>query len=269
MGKIEEIEAVWFALNDIEKIAQDTMRVELSPWEDILKTCVEAGILAPVLPAKNHGCLSFAAAAPFLKRSINDLRCIWLLISKGYTSQGASVAASIFENALTAAVLADSEELAKEAIRGKYSEIPWGAKKLAQLNALRCIKLERKQGKKVSSGQYEDYWTIAYHNYKWLCQIKHPTWQSVMHDCKSTIVKDTEYAVLPLPNNSHRDMQLKYCVLGGSVAKVWQAIQSYAIALECDETSKEYIAFEEKINKVYFGAIDLMKKYKDSPSPIR
>lgn len=269
MRKLKEIDTVWSGLGDIEKLAQETMRVELSPWEEIIKTCVEAGILTAVLPAKNHGDLPFIAAAPFLKRSLNDLRCIWLLVEKGYASQAASVAASVFENALCAAVLADSEELAKEAMRTRYSEIPWTAKKLAQLNALRQIALERKLGKSVSADEYEDSWTIAYYHYKWLCQIKHPTWQSVMHDSKSTIVKGGEYAVLPLPNNLREDMQVKFCILSGSVAKVLEAVKSFSISLECDETSQEYIAFEEKVIKAHFGAIELIKKYKDNPSPIR
>ena len=89
MRKLKEIETVWSGLGDIEKLAQETMRVELSPWEEIIKTCVEAGILTAVLPAKDHGDLPFIAAAPYLKRSLNDLRCIWLLIEKGYASQAA------------------------------------------------------------------------------------------------------------------------------------------------------------------------------------
>ncbi|SFH20059.1 hypothetical protein SAMN05216299_102185 [Nitrosospira sp. Nsp14] len=269
MRTLKEIETVWSVLGDVEKLAKDTMREQLSPWEQIVKVCVEAGMLAPILNAKNHGQLPFIAAAPFLKRSINDLRCIWLLVEMGYSSQAASVGASVFENALIAAVLASSEKLAREAMKVKYAEIPWGAKKLAQLNARQWIELQNKLGKRISPGEYEDSWTISYYHYKWLCQIKHPTWQSVIHDSKSTGRKSNFYSVLPLPNNLHEDMQVKLCILGGSVGKVLEAIKSFSIYLECDEATKEYIAFEEKMNKAHFGIIELMKKIKDNPSPIR
>lgn len=62
-------------------------------------------------------------------------------------------------------------------------------------------------------------------------------------------------------------MQVKLCILGGSVGKVLEAIKSFSIYLECDETTMEYMAFEEKVNKAHFGVIELMKK--DNPSPIR
>lgn len=243
------------------------MNLELADWGIIVRNCVEAGALAPTLKAKNHGEPRFLAAGPFLKRSLTDLRSLWLLIQLGYTSQAACIAASLYENALTAAVLADSEELTKEASSTKYSEIPWSAKKLAQLDAKRALRIMYK-GKHYPDKKYEDNWTISYFNYKWLCQIKHPTWQSAFHDVKSSLLNDKEYAIFPIPCNHKEDMHLKYAILGNSVSKTLEAVKSYFLSLECEEGSEGYKEFEEKVNKVHFGVIEQMKKYADKESPV-
>lgn len=268
MRKLQEIDTIWSVLGDVEALSKKSMNDELAPWEQIVRTCIEAGILAPTIPAKNHGHIQLSSAAPFLKRSLNDLRCIWLLVEMGHTPQAACIAASLYENALTAAVIASSEVLAKKAMGTKYAEIPWSAKELAQLDSQREIAIQEKSGKKVSTKEYEDAWTISYFHYKWLCQIKHPTWQSVYHDVKSAAVENHEFAVLPIPNNLPEDMQVKASILGGSIAKTLQAIKAFFLALECDEDSKEYEVFEDKVNKVHFGVLEMMKKHQGKDAPI-
>lgn len=267
MDKVEFIEKSWEALEEIESLSKNSMKTELAEWETIVRNCIEAGSLAPTLQAKNHGETRFLAAGPFLKRSLTDLRAIWLLIQLGYTSQAACIAASLYENALTTAVLADSEELVNEAKSTKYSEIPWGAKQLAQLDAKRALKITYK-GNNYPDKEYEDNWTISYFNYKWLCQIKHPTWQSAFHDVKSSLLNEKDYAIFPVPSNHKDDMHLKYAIMGNSVSKTLEAVKSYFLSLECEEDSEGYNEFEDKVNKVHFGVIAQMKKYADKDSPI-
>lgn len=165
----------------------------------------------------------------------------------------------MFENALTAAVLASSEDLVAEARKTKYAEIPWSPKKLAQLDAPRALDVQVKRGKKPSHKEYEDAWTINYYHYKWLCQIKHPTWQSVYHDVRGTITSEREYAVRPGPNNVPEDMQVRGGILGGSVAKVLEASKSFFLALDADGSSAEHKGFEMKANEAHFGVLRLMK----------
>ena len=268
MSKITTVESLWKLLDDIENVTRDETRQALIEWEGVVRAAIEAGCLAPMVPAKNHSAPQFIAAAPFLKRALNDLRGIWLLLERGYSSQAASIAASLYENALTAAVIASSEKLATEARKTKYAEIPWTPKKLAQLDARRTLDVQAKNGKKTTAKEYEDAWTISYFHYKWLCQIKHPTWQSVYHDVKGTITGKAEYAVRPGPNNAPDDLQIKVCILGGSIAKILEATKSFFLALDADESSPEYSAFEDKINEAHFGVLRLMKPHQGKPSPI-
>jgi hypothetical protein len=46
------------------------------------------------------------------------------------------------------------------------------------------------------------------------------------------------------------------------------AIKSFFLTLESDETLKESESFEEKISKVHFGLLDLIKLQYGKPSPI-
>jgi hypothetical protein len=266
--QLAAVESVWKMLDDVEQFTHDQSSALLTEWEPVVQATIEAGCLAPLVPAKNQGALQLIAAGPFLKRSLNDLRGVWLMLERGYSSQAASIAASLFENALTAAVLASSEKLAEEARKTKYAEIPWSPKQLTQLDARRGLDIQIKNGKKTTTKEYEDNWTISYYHYKWLCQIKHPTWQSVYHDIKGTRTAEREYAVRPGPNNVPEDDHIKACILGGSVAKLLEACKSFFLALDSDESSAEYSAFEDRANIAHFGVLKLMKRHQGKPSPI-
>lgn len=268
MSKVAAVESIWPLLEDVESVVRVEVRKSLGEWEVVVRTCEEAGMLAPMVPSEKHGRPSLVAAGPFLKRALNDLRGVWLLLERGYSTQAASVAASLYENALTAAVLAGDEKLTLEAKKTKYAEIPWTPKRLAQLNSRREMAIQEKSGRRTTGKEYEDAWTISYFNYKWLCQIKHPTWQTVYHDVQGSLVNAQEYAIRPGPNNVAYDHQLKVRILGVSISQVFIATQSFFLALEGDESTPEYSAFEEKVNFVHAGVRRLMKKECGKPSPI-
>lgn len=268
MSKIKTVESQWENLDYLEQATRQKVREELLGWEPIVRSVIEAGCLAPMVPATNHNDLRFSAAAPFLKRALNDLRSIWILLEHGYSSQSASIAASLYENALTAAVLVSSEKLTSEARKNKYAEIPWTPKQLAQLDARRALAVQVKNGKNPTEKEYQDNWTISYYHYKWLCQIKHPTWQSVYHDVRSTLVSPTEFAVCPGPNNVPEDLHMKHAIMGGSVSKVLEAAKAFFLELQSDECSAEYQAFEDKANTVHFGVLDMMKPLADKKPPV-
>lgn len=266
--KIETIESIWGQLADLERISRESREPSLKPWAELISSCIEAGALAPMVPSKNSGDLRLITAAPFLKCTLDDLRAMWLLVEIGYTAQAAAVAAVLFENALTTAVTAESEDLALQARKAKHAQIPWGAKELCQLDAKREMRLGEQHDRKTTQKIYEDNWTISYFNYKWLCQIKHPTWQTATHAIKSTIVAGREYAVRPGPNTLPQDIHLGARVVGISLTKALQAIKSYFLALEGDQESDEYIAFEKKVNKVHFGVLKNIKLEYEKPSPV-
>jgi hypothetical protein len=268
MSTLATIGTVWELLGDVEHVVKGHVLATFAEWHAVIKACEEAGMLAPLVPSKNRGAASLVAAGPFLKRALNDLRAVWLLIERGYSTQAASVAASLYENALTAAVLAGDDKLAEEAKKTKHAEIPWSPKQLAQLNARRELSIQEKSGSTPTGKAYEDAWTISYFHYKWLCQIKHPTWQAVYHDVQGTLISGTEYTIRPAPNDIADDAQLKARVIGVSVSQVFIAARSFFLALDGDETSSEYVAFEDKANFVHSEIRRLMKKEYGKPPPI-
>lgn len=268
MRKLSAVEAVWPLLDDVEHAVKDQVVAEFSEWQAVVQACEEAGMLAPMVPATNSGALSLIAAGPFLKRTLNDLRAVWLLIERGYSTQAASVAASLYENALTAAAIAGDDKLAQVAKKTKYAEIPWSPKQLAQLNARREMVIQEKSGRESSAKEYEDAWTISYFNYKWLCQLKHPTWQAVYHDVQGALVNGSEYAIRPGPNSIADDAQLKARILGVSVSQTFIAARSFFLALDGEESSPEYVAFEDRANFVHSEIRRLMKKEYGKTSPI-
>ena len=268
-AKIQTVESIWAQLPDLEAICAANVSSKLAGWEELIIACLEAGMLAPMIPCKVQMDTRLVTAAPFLKCSLDDLRGVWVLVERGYTSQAAAVAAALFENALTATIIAGSNELAQQARKSKDGEIPWGAKDLCQLATKQDMQRDGSNKEKNAQKQYEDNWTIAYFHYKWLCQVKHPTWQAATHAIRSTVVKKCEYAVRPGPNNLEDDFQVKARVLAVSLTKTLSAIRSFFLTLNGDEKSKEYEAFEEKFSKAYLGVMELIKKQYGKTSPIQ
>lgn len=267
--KIDTVESIWGLLPDLEQVSREGMDQSLKCWEELFSCCIEAGALAPMVPSKRVGDHRLVTAAPFLKCTLDDLRGVWLLLENGYTSQAAAVAAALFENALTAAVIAGSKELALQAQRAKHAQIPWGAKELCQLDKKREMLLAEQRGEKETQKMYEDGWTISYFHYKWLCQVKHPTWQAATHAIQSTVVSGREYAIRPGPNNLPQDVQVKARIASISLIKSLQAVKSFFLTMDGDENSEEYKAFEDKVNRVHFGVIDFIKLQYGKTSPIK
>ncbi len=226
-------------------------------------------MLAPMVPTSKPMDARLVTAAPFLKCALDDLRATWILIHRGYTAQAASVAASLFENALVAAVIAGSTDLANQAKKSKDGEIPWAAKELCQLDTKREMAISKVNGKPYTQKMYEDDWTISYFHYKWLCQVKHPTWQAATHALKSTLVNEKEFAVRPGPNNLADDQQVKARVIAVALIKSLQAIKSFFLTLDGHEGSAEYSTFEDKVNQVHFGIAELIKLQYEKSSPIQ
>lgn len=268
-NKIQTVESLWEILPDLEKTSGESMDPRLRSWENLVRRCIEAGALAPMVPAKEAGDIRLIAAAPFLKRALDDLRVVWILVETGYSFQAGAVAAALFETALTAAVLAESSSLAKQTLNSKNRDIPWSAKDLCQLNTKREARLAEKRGEKQTPKEYEDGWNIAYLHYKWLCQIKHPTWQAAFHAAKSTAVGPSEFAVRPGPNNLPEDVQLKVRIVAVSLIKTLQAVKSFFLSVNGEEENAEYQAFEDKVNEVHFGVMELIKLEYGKEGPIR
>src|SRR2546423_13682274 len=93
-------DGAWQRLDNLEDAAKTTLSEQLKQFEGAFRDTYEAGVIAPVLRDDAPTEADVRCAALRFKRVLNDLRSVWVLLRSGYTSQAASVAASLYENAL-------------------------------------------------------------------------------------------------------------------------------------------------------------------------
>jgi hypothetical protein len=105
---------LWAANEEMETAARQVLRVALTEFDACIADIYESGVQVPTLPGNRHHAPGLAASALFLKRTLVEMRATWQLVSCGYTTSGASVAASLVEHALAAEVLASEPARAKE-----------------------------------------------------------------------------------------------------------------------------------------------------------
>jgi hypothetical protein len=92
------LEGFWEGLTNQELHAGSLLRSRLHPTESVVKDCYECALLAFCLPTRSRQASSdIVVAGLFMKRCLNQLRAVWLLLNQGYTSEAAAVAASLFE----------------------------------------------------------------------------------------------------------------------------------------------------------------------------
>ena len=103
-------DGAWARLNQLEETAETTITKQLHAFEAPFRDAYEAGVIVPVLRNKGRATIDVRPATLFFKRALNDLRGVWLLLTAGYTSQAASVAASLFESALATTCLLQSND---------------------------------------------------------------------------------------------------------------------------------------------------------------
>jgi len=247
---------LWDGCSEMEKAAMRVLSAQLAPFETPLRNCYEAGVQAPTLPGKRHKAEDMRLAALFLKRTLTDLRGVWLFTHLGYTSQAASVAAVLCEHALAVNYLAGSVNNAKELLRNKTGDLPWSVAQLSKaLSRQHNLEVERGQKKP----RHKSDWREIYSAYKFLCKMKHPTLRSTMHDAFSATVKGVEFVVMAAPDVREEDLPLKATILAISISRCYQAVRQFAIALKCDSHSEYYKSFIDRMSSIIPDTINAYK----------
>jgi hypothetical protein len=124
-GSVQDLYGFWDTLQEVEYHAEKSLCKKLADYEDGFRLCVETGVQVTTLKHTNRGALQLKCAALFLKRLLNDLRTIWLMLNHGYTSQAASVSASLFENALVVQVVSKNKDRALKLQAAASEKLPW------------------------------------------------------------------------------------------------------------------------------------------------
>jgi hypothetical protein len=235
-------DGAWERLVNLEAVAETTISKQLSQFEAPFRDTYEAAVIVPVLRAKGTAVIDVKCAALFLKRVLNDLRGVWVLLRKGYTSQAASVAASLYESALATICLTQSKENINAFLANPNGEIPWRPMDMAKM-------VVRGEGKTLESKDFEDGWRSLYAHYAWLCQIKHSTRDSVVHDTGASALAERGYVVMALPNVKAEDIGVKAMVAIISLLRALESIENFAKALGFGDKLPDDYRFAERFQR--------------------
>ena len=198
-----------------------------------MRILYEAGVQCPTIPGGRSAEADMRVAALFLKRTLTDFRAGWLLVISGYTSQGATVAASLWEHAVAAQVIAGHPDRAEKYLKTRGPELPWPPKKLARLAAM-------------GESDAEDAAAQMHVGYKWLCKAKHPTGPTALHDAGSTALSP-EYVVMAAPDGSDEDLSRKGIVLLIMFSRLYSALERFPDANDADTRSSVYEDFANRL----------------------
>jgi hypothetical protein len=253
-------DASWERLDGLESRAKEQMAIQLLPFEEAFRLSYEAGVIVPVLRANGKAIIDVRCGALFFKRVLNDLRGVHVLLHRGYTSQAAAVAASLHENALAANCLFSSQANIDALLKSDGGEIPWSPMQMAKM-------VVGYEGKVQGSKEFENQWRALYAHYVWLCQCKHPTMQTTLHDTTATTLKDG-YVVMALPNVRDQDLPYKAMISIHSLVRVHEAIQAFASALGYKDSLPDDFGFAERFTKAKETAWNAFSPFLKAQNPV-
>lgn len=248
---------LWHANEQMERSALLMLQSELAAFDQPIANAYEAGVQAPTLSARRHSEPDMRAAALFLKRTLVDLRGTWVLISRGYSSPAAAVAASLWEHALAATVLAGSQERHKELRDTPAGDLPWSPKRLAGFGA---AALEDTVPAHIVRTRSRN----MYAAYKWLCKSKHPTLRATLHDAGAATTNEGTFVVMSAPDLRPENLPVKRLILLISCGRTIEAIKRFTKALGCDEGTQAYQDFSRRLTEADAGLLNIAREDREA-----
>lgn len=253
-------DGAWLRLDDLEDAASVKLSDQLRPFEAPFRDTYEAGVIAPVLRANAIVETDVRCAALHFKRVLNDLRSVWLLLRYGYTSQAASIAASLYENALGAVCLTISPKNVETYLASESGELPWSPMAMAKI-------VVEHEGHAPGTKDFENQWRALYAHYVWLCQAKHPTMPSVVHDAFASSLRDG-YVVMAVPNVRLQDMPLKAQIAIISLHRTHESIEAFATAFGFKDNWPSTHRFAERLTRAKEAAWKAYEPFLTTANPI-
>jgi hypothetical protein len=260
-------EGLWKACDTMEMSVANELRTQLSAFEQPITDCYEAGVEAATIVGKRNQEEDMRIAAMFLKRTLTDLRSVWILLCSGYTSQAAAVCAALFEHALSVNCLAGHAENTKKLLKTSDGDLPWSPVDLSKVVAWQAKEDAKSRGEAFASRDYELIWREIYAGYKFLCKIKHPTLRSVAHDVTSTNVRPNEFVVMAAPNFEAEDLPLKVNILAIAISRTTSAISRFVCGIQCPEEDARFKSFDARLSRVPSSTLQACKKISSRPLP--
>ncbi|MCE8015927.1 hypothetical protein HOP62_07545 [Halomonas sp. MCCC 1A17488] len=247
----------WCSLDGFESKAGEVIEAQLEGWESVYKELFEAGLFAINLANSQHVPEKNRLPLAFMKTALVQFRSVWNLVGKGYSSSAACVAASIFETCKVVRVVSSNQEDLELLFSREAMDVPWTAKTLCQ----KVARLDATGDDGVLDERFfEECWQVSYLNYKWLCQIKHPTSQYMIHDLSSAMSEEG-YHLSPVPNVSASDVGEKFKVLAAVASDVWSMCKTVCEEYKVFDSGDELAGnIDERLLRTHGAIVDLMKK---------
>jgi len=250
----------WERLDGLESRAQELISVQLLPFEEAFRLSYEAGVIVPVLRANGKTTIDVRCGAIFFKRVLNDLRGVHVLLHRGYTSQAAAVAASLYENALAAICLVSSKANIDMFLKSDDGKIPWTPMQMTKM-------VVGYEGRVQGSKEFENQWRALYAHYVWLCQCKHPTMQTTLHDTTATTLKEG-YVIMALPNVREQDLPYKAMIVIHSLLRTHECILAFASALGYNESLPDDHGLAKRFAKAKESAWNAFSPFLNERNPV-
>lgn len=256
------VDGTWERLDSMESGASSVIAKQLREFRLPFQEAYEAGVIAPMLKPASPPSVDLNCAALLLKRSLNDFRVVWVLLNRGYTSQAASVAASLYESALATICLTLSKQNVEAYKAHPNREIPWKPMQMAKM-----VVKGTKTDSEIQSKEFENHWRALYAHYVWLCQIKHSAHDSVLYDTSATSLDGKGYVVMAIPSTELADADLKAAIAIKSLLRITEATEAFAKALGFKDKLPDESRFAERIDFAREAGWNAFQPFA-KPSPI-
>jgi hypothetical protein len=263
MGISDPAEGAWDRLDRLEHFGTRKVSHRLSEFEEAFRSSYEAALIVPTLRREaDRG--KFKHAALYFRRALNDIRAVWLLLSSGYTAQASTSAGSLFESCLASTCLLNEDrvqEFEKWLESADGNDFPWGSMKMAQMVCAPTGDLSS------SDPAYQNSWRALYARYVWLSQIRHSTFQSVIHEARGGTLDSGDYVVMAIPNCDEADFPVKLGIAVGALADIQQATGAMLSAFGYEEKTAS-AHFACRWSKAREEISSLVKQYSHLENPI-
>ncbi len=257
------VQGAWDRMERLEYLGSRKLSPQLAEFQEAFTLSYEAALIAPTL-RKQDDRERFKHAALYFRRALNDLRAVWILLANGYTAQASSCAGSLFESCLATICLLEDDNIQRyesKRLSVTGNDFPWGAMEMAKMVCAKGCDLT------VPNPKYENSWRSLYARYVWLSQIRHSTFQSVIHEAASTKLDCGDYLIMAMPNCTESDLPVKIGIAIGALVDIQDATDALLSAFEYNPQAGNQLFDDRKQNAA--AKIDsLVRVYMQMKNPI-
>ncbi|MBI2764341.1 MAG: hypothetical protein HYX53_00350 [Chloroflexi bacterium] len=228
----------WEELPAVEAEVALALEGEFSVYEVAVSKLY--GVIDDVLSLDAAGdAVNVRVAAVCLNRALNDLRSAWLLARHGYIAQAATLMTSCWEHATASEVVSGSPDVAEAFVGRKPQDSGWGPKALAKKARDRRVELVPELVE-LSPEYFERIWANNYAAYCWLCQLKHPTADSLLHEAATKTTSAHQLTITARPDGSPEYAGLRALVLQTGLNAIYSAVGGFLAAVRNSVAPDEF-----------------------------